>query len=82
MANVCLCGRRRRQCFVCGDTGKDDVAGGVHKCQKGACGKFYHQHCATQMTHAVISKVQDEASLPSHLPPSLRSRLKTLAYRD
>lgn len=48
------------QCFICGDMGKDHVVGGVHKCLKPYCGKFYHQHCADQMRTAEIFKKQDE----------------------
>jgi hypothetical protein len=48
------------QCFACGDTGKDHVVGGVHKCQKPTCGKFYHQHCASQSRGTLIQKDQDE----------------------
>ena len=49
-----------KQCFVCGDMGADDVAGGVHKCHSSNCGKFYHQHCVSQLPLAVITKKQDE----------------------
>lgn len=49
------------QCFVCGDTGKDDGAnGGVHKCGKAHCGKFYHQHCLSQLPNAQVAREQEE----------------------
>lgn len=52
---------RHPQCFVCGDTGKDDGAnGGVHKCGKPHCGKFYHQHCLSQLPNAQIARDQEE----------------------
>lgn len=52
---------RTTQCFVCGDTGKDDGAnGGVHKCGKPHCGKFYHQHCVSQLPHAQIAREQEQ----------------------
>ena len=35
---------------------------GVHKCQKSHCGKFYHQHCVSQLPNAVISKSQEEVA--------------------
>jgi hypothetical protein len=32
----------------------------VHKCGKPQCGKFYHQHCLSQLPNALIAKEQEQ----------------------
>ncbi|XP_073297229.1 protein ENHANCED DOWNY MILDEW 2-like isoform X1 [Primulina huaijiensis] len=57
------CQIKQHQCFGCGNLGSSDELSGaeVFRCVNGACGYFYHPHCAAKLLHP-----GDEAAAEEH----------------
>ncbi|CAN0091057.1 unnamed protein product [Scytosiphon promiscuus] len=46
------CERGEHACWQCGDSGQDNVTGGVFRCGVPTCGRFYHRHCVELNTNS------------------------------
>lgn len=48
------------RCWQCGDSGQDNVVGGVFRCSIPSCGRFYHRHCVELNTNSNVRADADE----------------------
>lgn len=51
------------RCWQCGDSGQDNVAGGVFRCSVASCGRFYHRHCVELNTNSTVRADIDEVQV-------------------
>ncbi|CAN0045020.1 unnamed protein product, partial [Laminaria digitata] len=48
------------KCWQCGDSGQDNVMGGVFRCGANSCGRFYHRHCVELNSNSTVRVDLDE----------------------
>eukprot|EP00752_Nemacystus_decipiens_P018016 g16149.t1 len=57
------CERGEHECWQCGDSGQDNVVGGVFRCSVPTCGRYYHRHCVELNQNSHVRADVDEVCM-------------------